>query len=178
MMKTVSCLAVLLSAGFVACATGSTAPEDPTDTATDSDGGPIVLATPGEDAGTTSSGFPGTGNAGVSSGDGDDGGFGSPGADSGGSFGGGFDSGAFFSDDSGSSGLDSGSSGFSGFDSGSSGGDASGGATCEGYADPNTFAGCTCAASDQSECQSNGCYGGYWCDTITSKCHANPPSGC
>ena len=80
------------------------------------------------------------------------------------------DAGGFTSFDAGSA-----SSGSSGFDAGSP---SSSGSTCQGYADPNTSGGCTCAASDPSECQANGCYGGYWCDTVTNKCHANPPSGC
>jgi cardiolipin synthase A/B len=42
------------------------------------------------------------------------------------------------------------------------------GPTCPGYASPTTSASCTgCSGSD---CQANGCYGGYWCDEKTSAC--------
>ncbi len=46
---------------------------------------------------------------------------------------------------------------------------------CGTYAPPDLAAGCTCASS--KGCAANGCYGGWWCDTATNKCHA-PPSGC
>ena len=38
---------------------------------------------------------------------------------------------------------------------------------------PSVPAACTSCASGQA-CQSNGCYGGWWCDTATSKCRAQP----
>jgi cardiolipin synthase len=42
------------------------------------------------------------------------------------------------------------------------------GSTCEGYASPTTSASCTgCSGSD---CQANGCYGGYWCNESTRAC--------
>jgi cardiolipin synthase A/B len=44
------------------------------------------------------------------------------------------------------------------------------GSTCPGYASPTTAASCTgCSGSD---CQANGCYGGYWCNESTSACES------
>ncbi len=47
--------------------------------------------------------------------------------------------------------------------------------SCPGLADPNTPAGCSSCSG--KNCQPNGCYGGWWCDTNTSKCQA-PPQNC
>jgi hypothetical protein len=47
---------------------------------------------------------------------------------------------------------------------------ASGDATTCVYADPDTLALCSCSAPDPDDCQSNGCYNGYFCDTLTFKC--------
>ncbi len=47
--------------------------------------------------------------------------------------------------------------------------------TCGTLVGPNTSAGCSSCSG--SNCQPNGCYGGWWCDTSTNKCHA-PPSNC
>ena len=58
------------------------------------------------------------------------------------------------------------------------GDDSGAGSTCDGYASPDTFATCNCTASDQSECQNNGCYNGYYCDTNTDTCKSSAPSGC
>jgi hypothetical protein len=35
----------------------------------------------------------------------------------------------------------------------------------------------SCSCSSSSGCAANGCYGGWWCDTTTNRCHS-PPSGC
>jgi hypothetical protein len=51
-----------------------------------------------------------------------------------------------------------------------------GGGLCEGYAPPDVFAGCE-ACFDEA-CQANGCFGGYWCNTETDRCHEFPPFGC
>ncbi|HEY1954485.1 MAG TPA: hypothetical protein VGH28_02715 [Polyangiaceae bacterium] len=50
--------------------------------------------------------------------------------------------------------------------------------SCDGWADPDTAAGCHACTAGSASCQSNGCYGGYWCDTSAMKCHATAPSGC
>jgi hypothetical protein len=44
---------------------------------------------------------------------------------------------------------------------------------CTGWADPTASASCRACSASQT-CQPNGCYGGYWCDTTTTKCHASP----
>ena len=31
-----------------------------------------------------------------------------------------------------------------------------------------------CHSCDAGNCQANGCYGGYWCDTTTNYCHQKP----
>ena len=49
-------------------------------------------------------------------------------------------------------------------------------AACSGWAVPSVASGCHACSGGQS-CQQNGCYGGYWCETSTMKCHP-PPSGC
>jgi hypothetical protein len=178
MMKMVSCGALVLAAGLVACAAGSSAPQDPIELQSNSSGAsnPVVL---GSDAATNSQspappsitiGSTGTpdaapppavdsGLAPIDDDSGDD-----------------FDAGSPVDDDAGG-GYDSGSYGY---DSGSSKKDAGSGGTttCKGYAPPSVTAGCTCTATDQSECQANGCYNGYWCDTDTEKCHEDAPSGC
>lgn len=61
-------------------------------------------------------------------------------------------------------------------DSGSTGGDTGGGTVdhCGSLVGPAVTAGCTCAAGHT--CQANGCYGGWWCDSATDKCHAPPSS--
>jgi hypothetical protein len=48
---------------------------------------------------------------------------------------------------------------------------------CPGYADPSTSACCQSCSPSSSSCQANGCYGGWYCDTNTCKCHS-PPTGC
>src|SRR5438270_707424 len=47
--------------------------------------------------------------------------------------------------------------------------------TCGSLVAPDSTA--QCSACSGSSCQANGCYGGYWCDGATNKCHA-PPSSC
>ncbi len=59
-----------------------------------------------------------------------------------------------------------------GCDGGSSGPPAN---SCGTLVGPNTPAGCSSCSG--SNCQPNGCYGGWWCDTSTNKCHA-PPTNC
>ncbi len=72
---------------------------------------------------------------------------------------------------------------------GNDGGPASCGSTSADAGDPNqcgTMVGppekssctsCTGTSSGGHACQPNGCYGGWWCDNSTSKCHA-PPTNC
>jgi hypothetical protein len=48
---------------------------------------------------------------------------------------------------------------------------------CQGYAAPTTPSTCNSCSSSSSTCQPNGCYGGWYCDLTTSKCHAEP-AGC
>ena len=59
---------------------------------------------------------------------------------------------------------------------GGSGGGSSGGGSCPGYAGPSESSCCKSCTSG-SNCQANGCYGGWYCDTSTCGCHA-PPSSC
>ena len=40
---------------------------------------------------------------------------------------------------------------------------------------PDTKASCVCSSG--KTCSANGCYGGWWCDTATNRCHA-PPTNC
>src|SRR5262249_13019797 len=47
---------------------------------------------------------------------------------------------------------------------------------CPGFADPNTAASCTsCTPQSKTGCQTNGCYGGWYCNLQSNKCQA-PPS--
>jgi hypothetical protein len=83
---------------------------------------------------------------------------------------------------SGSSGGTS-SGGSSGSGSGSSGGSStssssSGGGTCGSLVPPGTASTCSSCSSSSSSCQPNGCYGGWYCNSQTSKCQAPPTSGC
>jgi hypothetical protein len=48
--------------------------------------------------------------------------------------------------------------------------------TCPGLDAPDTASTCTSCASG-ANCQKNGCYGGWWCNTGTSRCQA-PPTDC
>jgi hypothetical protein len=61
-------------------------------------------------------------------------------------------------------------------DADDSGGLDAGGGLCLGYAPPDVIADCTACFGDG--CQPNGCYGGYWCNTETGKCHELPPIEC
>ncbi len=47
--------------------------------------------------------------------------------------------------------------------------------TCGALVGPNVKAGCTC--SQGAACAMNGCYGGWWCNTVTNKCQP-APSNC
>jgi hypothetical protein len=60
---------------------------------------------------------------------------------------------------------------------GGGGGTSGGGGTCPGYAAPTVASCCTSCSSSSSSCQTNGCYGGWYCDTTACKCHA-PPTTC
>jgi hypothetical protein len=86
------------------------------------------------------------------------------------------------SDGTSSGGSDAGA----GWGGGSSGGGGSGGASdggasggggsgCAGWAAP-TESGC-CKSCSGSNCQTNGCYGGWYCETSSCTCHAMP-TGC
>jgi len=46
---------------------------------------------------------------------------------------------------------------------------------CGSYVGPDISA--MCHSCSGASCQVNGCYGGWWCDTATNKCHA-PPTNC
>ena len=48
---------------------------------------------------------------------------------------------------------------------------------CPGLASPTTAAGCTSCQAGSSNCQANGCFGGWWCNTQTNKCQ-QPPTNC
>jgi hypothetical protein len=47
---------------------------------------------------------------------------------------------------------------------------------CPGFASPTTPSTCPSCTSG-ANCQPNGCYGGWWCNTTTNRCQA-PPSDC
>ncbi len=51
------------------------------------------------------------------------------------------------------------------------------GSSCPGYADPKTASTCTSCTSQKQGCQTNGCYGGWYCNLQTSKCES-PPQTC
>ena len=100
---------------------------------------------------------------------------------SGGTYGGGSSGGSGGYGGSGSSSYEAGGSSYEGgsyYESGSSyeAGTGTTTAACMGYAPPTMSASCTACSSPP--CQANGCYGGYWCEMSTSKCHSSPPSGC
>lgn len=42
---------------------------------------------------------------------------------------------------------------------------------------PAVAAGCRACSKSSPSCQANGCYGGYWCDTVTADCE-RPPRAC
>jgi hypothetical protein len=42
---------------------------------------------------------------------------------------------------------------------------------------PTITAACKSCDKDDSDCQHNGCYGGWWCNTSSSKCQ-KPPANC
>jgi hypothetical protein len=47
--------------------------------------------------------------------------------------------------------------------------------TCGTLVGPDTKASCACSSG--KTCSANGCYGGWWCDTATNRCHS-PPTNC
>lgn len=49
-----------------------------------------------------------------------------------------------------------------------------GDAGCAGFAAPTAPSGCQGCGTHT--CQANGCYGGYWCNAATNKCHPKPAS--
>ena len=49
--------------------------------------------------------------------------------------------------------------------------------SCGSLIAPATPATCVACDKDASDCQPNGCYGGYWCDVDASDCRY-PPSTC
>jgi hypothetical protein len=49
--------------------------------------------------------------------------------------------------------------------------------TCGTLVGPNVSASCSSCGSSSSTCQTNGCYGGWWCNTASSKCET-APTGC
>lgn len=183
-MKVVSCLSLVLSAGLMACAAGSSAPEGLLSSPTlDSGTGPVILATGNGDAGQApvkSVPLPDSGTPVPDSGTSGKGDAGSNDAGS-------LDTGLAVDSGSGDEDAGSGDAGSGDHDAGSGdddsgshghGEDAGDGILCEGYASPDRSAHCTCDAPHQSECQANGCYGGYWCDTVTDGCHHYPPESC
>jgi hypothetical protein len=48
---------------------------------------------------------------------------------------------------------------------------------CGALVGPTVPAACRACNLDASDCQPNGCYGGYWCNTSDSDCRA-PPQTC
>ncbi len=46
---------------------------------------------------------------------------------------------------------------------------------CGTFVGPDVVA--ACASCNGAGCQANGCFGGWWCDTATDKCHG-PPTNC
>jgi hypothetical protein len=45
---------------------------------------------------------------------------------------------------------------------------------CGNLVAPGVTAGCRACDRDAADCQQNGCYGGYWCDTVIADCHVAP----
>lgn len=48
------------------------------------------------------------------------------------------------------------------------------GAACADYAEPALAAACNACGS--KPCQANGCYNGYWCNRMVTKCQPKPPA--
>ena len=48
---------------------------------------------------------------------------------------------------------------------------------CGNLEGPTTAAACKSCDKDDKDCQKNGCYGGWWCNTTTVKCQ-RPPKAC
>jgi hypothetical protein len=48
---------------------------------------------------------------------------------------------------------------------------------CGNLEGPNIVAHCTSCDKDDTFCQANGCYGGWWCNTTTKRCQ-KPPAAC
>jgi hypothetical protein len=48
---------------------------------------------------------------------------------------------------------------------------------CGNLEGPNIKAACTSCDKDDTFCQLNGCYGGWWCNTMTKRCQ-KPPVSC
>lgn len=56
-------------------------------------------------------------------------------------------------------------------------GTSGGSMQCGSLVGPTTSAGCSSCGSSSKDCQANGCYGGWWCNTADDKCQS-PPSSC
>jgi hypothetical protein len=67
-------------------------------------------------------------------------------------------------------------SGGAGGGSGGTGGGAA--TTCGNYDLPTTSSCCTSCTVGSGNCQTNGCYGGWWCDRMSCRCHSPSPSSC
>jgi hypothetical protein len=48
---------------------------------------------------------------------------------------------------------------------------------CGNLEGPTIVAACTSCDKDDTDCQQNGCYGGWWCNTTTKRCQ-KPPVSC
>ena len=56
-------------------------------------------------------------------------------------------------------------------------GDGSGSGACDGLVGPDSSSSCTSCTPGQGDCQNNGCFGGWLCNTSTSRCNS-PPADC
>ncbi len=62
-------------------------------------------------------------------------------------------------------------------DLGGTGGADSGPTQCGNEVAPSVDATCNACDKTSADCQPNGCYGGYWCDTLGNHCEP-PPKTC
>jgi hypothetical protein len=69
-------------------------------------------------------------------------------------------------------------SGGSGGGSGGTGGGSAASGTCGNYDLPDTSSCCHSCTAGSGTCQTNGCYGAWWCDRTACRCHAASPSSC
>jgi len=69
--------------------------------------------------------------------------------------------------------------GICGLGTSSSNGTTGSGEMCGSLVGPDVAASCTSCTMGAANCQANGCYGGWWCNTASSKCQSPPnPSSC